>query len=89
MSQARTEDGAYITKQRLAGKSPMPAVTIYCDADPGGEDVHTLRPVPDARVASLNADPSLWPCERRDAHHAHGDCPGVGAHPATQIGRKR
>jgi hypothetical protein len=40
-----------------------------------------------------------WPCDRRDAHHPHiikvqvddksyqvHDCPGVGAHPLTQIG---
>jgi len=27
-----------------------------------------------------------WPCDRRDAHHPHDDCPGVGAHPYTQIG---
>jgi hypothetical protein len=29
-----------------------------------------------------------WPCDRRDAHHPHPEdgCPGVGAHPATQIG---
>jgi hypothetical protein len=39
-----------------------------------------------------------WPCDRRDAHHPHEihnefmeecvvyQCPGVGAHPLTQIG---
>lgn len=42
-----------------------------------------------------------WPCDRRDAHHPHEIdtyeeqqrtglllCPGVGAHPATMIGRQ-
>lgn len=27
-----------------------------------------------------------WPCERRVAHGPHGECPGVKAHPNTQIG---
>lgn len=36
-----------------------------------------------------------WPCGRRDAHHPHTvleddgtvyECPGVAAHPLTQIG---
>ncbi len=27
-----------------------------------------------------------WPCDRRDAHHPHQDCEGVGAHPATMAG---
>jgi hypothetical protein len=28
-----------------------------------------------------------WPCDRREAHGPHGDCPGVNAHPFTQIGK--
>ena len=27
-----------------------------------------------------------WPCEKRTAHDAHDDCPGVKTHPNTMIG---
>lgn len=51
------------------------------------------------RHTVLNFTWDGWPCDRRDAHHAHTayaqpedrcypyPCPGVGAHPATMIGQ--